>query len=156
MVLTFTLLLKIIRYYGQSKLANVLFASELSRRLGDGSQRVYVNSIHPGAVATDLGRHIRDVLATYLPESALGVILRTIYSLLWTSDEAALTQLCVLLLLLCSCCSAKLVVRLLFVAGWNADINKYYLLTIHTTCTHAYSSNTPTQQVRVIDSREEK
>ncbi len=154
MVLTFTLLLKI-RYYGQSKLANVLFASELSRRLGDGSQRVYVNSIHPGAVATDLGRHIRDVLATYLPESALGVILRTIYSLLWTSDEAALTQLCVLLLL-CSCCSAKLLVRLLFVAGWNADINKYYLSTIHTTCTHAYFSNTQTQQVRVIDSREEK
>jgi NAD(P)-dependent dehydrogenase (short-subunit alcohol dehydrogenase family) len=39
--------------YGQSKLANVLFARELSKRLmGTG---VVVNSLHPGAVATSLG-----------------------------------------------------------------------------------------------------
>ena len=36
--------------YGQSKLANILFTYELSRRL-DGSG-VTVNCLHPGAVAT--------------------------------------------------------------------------------------------------------
>ncbi len=38
--------------YAQSKLANVLFARELARRLGD---RVSVNACHPGAVATAMG-----------------------------------------------------------------------------------------------------
>jgi len=39
--------------YGQSKLANILFTYELSRRL-QGSQ-VTVNCLHPGAVSTNLG-----------------------------------------------------------------------------------------------------
>ena len=42
--------------YGQSKLANILFTRELARRLeGTG---VTANSLHPGAVATELGRHL--------------------------------------------------------------------------------------------------
>eukprot|EP01098_Paradermamoeba_levis_P004816 TRINITY_DN2062_c0_g1_i1.p1 TRINITY_DN2062_c0_g1~~TRINITY_DN2062_c0_g1_i1.p1 ORF type:complete len:307 (+),score=84.06 TRINITY_DN2062_c0_g1_i1:61-981(+) len=41
--------------YAQSKLANVLFANELSKRL-EGSG-VTVNSLHPGVVKTDLGRN---------------------------------------------------------------------------------------------------
>ncbi|XP_078326335.1 retinol dehydrogenase 14-like [Crassostrea virginica] len=41
--------------YSQSKLANVLFSRELSKRLqGTG---VTVNSVHPGGVATELGRY---------------------------------------------------------------------------------------------------
>uniref|UniRef100_A0A8D3D7P2 Retinol dehydrogenase 13 n=1 Tax=Scophthalmus maximus TaxID=52904 RepID=A0A8D3D7P2_SCOMX len=41
--------------YCQSKLANVLFTRELAKRLqGTG---VTVNAVHPGVVATDLGRH---------------------------------------------------------------------------------------------------
>jgi NAD(P)-dependent dehydrogenase (short-subunit alcohol dehydrogenase family) len=41
--------------YGQSKLANILFTRELARRLeGTG---VTANSLHPGAVATELARH---------------------------------------------------------------------------------------------------
>ena len=39
--------------YSQSKLANVLFASELARRL-EGT-RATANSLHPGAVATSMG-----------------------------------------------------------------------------------------------------
>jgi len=43
------------RIYGQSKLANILFTYELARRLhGTG---VTVNSLHPGAVATGLGKN---------------------------------------------------------------------------------------------------
>jgi len=42
------------RVYSASKLANILFASELARRLeGTG---VTVNSLHPGVVATDFAR----------------------------------------------------------------------------------------------------
>ena len=48
--------------YCQSKLANVLFTRELAKRLkGTG---VTANSLHPGAVNTDLLRHIHPVLRT--------------------------------------------------------------------------------------------
>lgn len=40
--------------YGQSKLANVLFASELNRRLGGTG--VSANSVHPGIIKTELSR----------------------------------------------------------------------------------------------------
>jgi NAD(P)-dependent dehydrogenase (short-subunit alcohol dehydrogenase family) len=42
----------IMRAYGRSKLANVLFAAELSRRLSGAG--VTSNSLHPGAVATNI------------------------------------------------------------------------------------------------------
>ena len=42
--------------YGQSKTANVLFAVELDRRLHDQGVRAF--ALHPGAIITELGRHM--------------------------------------------------------------------------------------------------
>jgi len=44
------------KFYGQSKLANLLFARHLARRF-EGTDRVAC-SVHPGVIATNLGRHI--------------------------------------------------------------------------------------------------
>jgi len=41
--------------YGQSKLANLLFSSELARRLPRGQSS---NALHPGVIATSLGRSL--------------------------------------------------------------------------------------------------
>jgi NAD(P)-dependent dehydrogenase (short-subunit alcohol dehydrogenase family) len=48
------------KMYGQSKLANMLFASELARRFA-GSGRVAF-SIHPGVIRTELVRHLNPVM----------------------------------------------------------------------------------------------
>lgn len=45
----------VVRSYGQSKLANLYFTTELSRRLRENGSRVTVNACHPGAVATQIG-----------------------------------------------------------------------------------------------------
>ncbi|PKA48049.1 Short-chain dehydrogenase TIC 32, chloroplastic [Apostasia shenzhenica] len=43
--------------YGQSKLANILHAQELSDRLKEEGVALTVNSVHPGAVPTNILRH---------------------------------------------------------------------------------------------------
>ncbi|XP_038989017.1 short-chain dehydrogenase TIC 32 B, chloroplastic-like isoform X2 [Phoenix dactylifera] len=43
--------------YGQSKLANILHANELSRRLQEEGANITVNSVHPGLIVTSLWRH---------------------------------------------------------------------------------------------------
>lgn len=50
------------RAYGQSKLANLLFAKELARRL-EGTDRT-ANAVHPGVIRTNLSRHMGGVLNT--------------------------------------------------------------------------------------------
>lgn len=42
--------------YGRSKLANLLFARHLAKRLGPDGPRV--NALHPGVIKTNLGRHL--------------------------------------------------------------------------------------------------
>jgi len=42
--------------YGQSKTANILFAVELERRLGPRGVHAY--AVHPGRIATELGRYM--------------------------------------------------------------------------------------------------
>lgn len=44
--------------YGQSKLANILFAKELARREQEASSGVTTYSLHPGAVKTEITRHM--------------------------------------------------------------------------------------------------
>ncbi|BAU02299.1 hypothetical protein VIGAN_11179800 [Vigna angularis var. angularis] len=43
--------------YGQSKLANVLHANELARRFKEEGVDITANSLHPGAVVTNIFRH---------------------------------------------------------------------------------------------------
>lgn len=43
--------------YGQSKLANILHARELSRRLKEEGANITVNCVHPGLIMTNLMRH---------------------------------------------------------------------------------------------------
>ncbi|KAK9147471.1 hypothetical protein Scep_006228 [Stephania cephalantha] len=45
------------RAYGQSKLANVLHANELTRRLKEDGIQITANSLHPGAITTNLLRY---------------------------------------------------------------------------------------------------
>ncbi|CAN0910486.1 Short-chain dehydrogenase TIC 32, chloroplastic [Linum grandiflorum] len=45
------------RAYGQSKLANILHAKELARRLQEDGANITVNSLHPGSIVTNLLRH---------------------------------------------------------------------------------------------------
>ncbi|KAK9181809.1 hypothetical protein WN944_024948 [Citrus x changshan-huyou] len=44
--------------YGQSKLANILHTNELARRLKEDGVDITANSVHPGAITTNLFRHI--------------------------------------------------------------------------------------------------
>ncbi|RUO88613.1 SDR family NAD(P)-dependent oxidoreductase [Corallococcus sp. AB018] len=60
---------KPVAFYGQSKLANALFARELSRRLAD--RGICVNSLHPGAVRTSLTRSVGFPLTLILPVARL-------------------------------------------------------------------------------------
>ncbi|KAH1230675.1 Short-chain dehydrogenase TIC 32, chloroplastic [Glycine max] len=53
------------RAYGQSKLANILHANELTRRLKEDGVDISANSLHPGVIATNLSRHISPVNGNY-------------------------------------------------------------------------------------------
>lgn len=80
--------------YGQSKLANVLFAQELATRV---KGNVLVNSVHPGGVVTDLGRHIIDKVNQALPAPfgsyAASALLGALNTFWWQPEVASLTQL---------------------------------------------------------------
>ena len=54
--------------YGQSKTANILFTVELERRLG--ARGVHAFAVHPGLVATELGRYMTPEVRAQLMEKA--------------------------------------------------------------------------------------
>ncbi len=70
------------RAYGQSKLANLIFAKELARRLA-GSGRT-ANAVHPGVIMTNLGRDVASPLV------ALGKLVEPLF--LKTVPQGAATQ----------------------------------------------------------------
>ncbi len=45
--------------YGRSKLSNLLFTYELSRRVADKKLNITILAAHPGVAKTELGRHMR-------------------------------------------------------------------------------------------------
>jgi NAD(P)-dependent dehydrogenase (short-subunit alcohol dehydrogenase family) len=49
--------------YGQSKMANLLFAKELARRFA-GTKKT-ANAVHPGVIQTNLGRHMNPVMGFF-------------------------------------------------------------------------------------------
>lgn len=56
--------------YGQSKTANVLFAVEADRRFGPEGVRSF--ALHPGAIMTELGRHLKQEDLGFLQSRAPG------------------------------------------------------------------------------------
>ncbi|ORX93010.1 NAD(P)-binding protein [Basidiobolus meristosporus CBS 931.73] len=73
--------------YCRSKLANLLFAKALARRLQN--EKVYVNVLHPGWVATGLDRHVKDSLNSFT--SSLLTLLTSMVAM--KPKVGALTQL---------------------------------------------------------------
>ncbi len=49
-------------FYGQSKLANLLFARELARRFDDDETDRIANAVHPGVINTNLSRYMNPFL----------------------------------------------------------------------------------------------
>ncbi|MCX7808358.1 MAG: SDR family oxidoreductase [Deltaproteobacteria bacterium] len=70
------------RAYGQSKMANILFARALARRF-EGTGRT-ANALHPGVIRTNLGRHMPKVM-DWLMALATPIALKSI-------EEGAATQ----------------------------------------------------------------
>lgn len=64
--------------YGQSKTANALFALGLNQRLAPRNAMAF--SVHPGAIATELGRHLNeaDMVALGTEIDAAGIVFKTI------------------------------------------------------------------------------
>jgi WW domain-containing oxidoreductase len=63
------------RAYGQSKLANLLFAKSLAKRFAGTTKTA--NAVHPGVIATNLGRHVNPILLALYPV-ATAIAMKTI------------------------------------------------------------------------------
>lgn len=63
-----------VRFYGQSKLANLLFARELATRLKPGQT---ANAVHPGVIHTNLARNMTSV-ATAIMSATPGWMMKSI------------------------------------------------------------------------------
>lgn len=83
--------------YGQSKLANVLYAQELAARLRPFG--ILVNSAHPGTVATEFVmrlfeglRSAHPGLSTVLQSGVAQRVKDLLATFIWSQNDAALTQ----------------------------------------------------------------
>jgi NAD(P)-dependent dehydrogenase (short-subunit alcohol dehydrogenase family) len=73
--------------YGQSKTANVLFAVGLEQRLG--ARGIHAFALHPGAIPTELGRHLQAEDFEFLRSRNRGMQFKTVESGSATSVFAA-------------------------------------------------------------------
>ena len=62
--------------YGQAKTANVLFAIGLEKRLG--ASGIHANAVHPGAIVTELGRHLQPEDIQVLQARAKGMQFKSV------------------------------------------------------------------------------
>ena len=77
--------------YGQSKLANILFSNELARQLNESG--VTSNSLHPGLIKTELGRHIKESMKSNPVANFLfGIVDMLLGTIQLDADGGALTQ----------------------------------------------------------------
>jgi len=94
------------KHYGQSKLANVLFAQEVSRRASMAGEPIFANSLHPGAVDTMIWEQLkvsikREVGASPLPDQFKTKLIDLLVGMLdelrtrfmWSGEDGALTQI---------------------------------------------------------------
>ncbi len=73
--------------YGQAKTANVLFAVGLEQRLG--GRGVHAYAVHPGAIVTELGRHLQQEDLVYLQSRSKGMQFKSVEQGAATSCFAA-------------------------------------------------------------------
>ena len=73
--------------YAQSKLANVLFTRELSKKLDDTD--VIVTALHPGVVKTELGRHL-SLANSILARLVFGPLLWLIFKTSWQGAQTTI------------------------------------------------------------------
>ena len=88
--------------YGQSKLANILFSNELSKRYStpaitaDGhlQRRISSNSLHPGTIQTELMRHMSylDDYGAFWSDLEQKFYLLAQNAMFMSPDDGALTQ----------------------------------------------------------------
>lgn len=66
------------RMYGNSKLANILFARSLARRFAAAHSQRTANALHPGVIATNLARNVPDRDAMFDSMASRGIVLKSI------------------------------------------------------------------------------
>ncbi|KAJ6358518.1 hypothetical protein OIU76_000264 [Salix suchowensis] len=76
--------------YGQSKLANVLHANELTRRFKEDGINITANSLHPGIIATNLFRHN----VSLANDNPIRVFLKTLAGLVLKNVEQGAATTC--------------------------------------------------------------
>merc|ERR1712183_29165 len=83
--------------YGQSKLANVMYAKELATRLNGTDVSTY--SLHPGVILTELGRDMGPELMENMKSQNIitsfitGTFFKLFYFSNFSAEDGALTQL---------------------------------------------------------------
>lgn len=73
--------------YAQSKLANIVHATELDRRLRNSGSETIVTCCHPGIASTELARHLPAAAQIFMP--LVGVFLNTAVQGAWATLAAA-------------------------------------------------------------------